>query len=400
MIFAIVDVETTGVYNKDRILEIGIVQMDDAGNTLREFETLVNPMRDIGNSSEIHGIEARHVADAPTFAEVALKVLDLLREADVVVAHNFPFDWRMLCNEFERLGYSLPKDVNRLCTIQTFLRMKPGSPRHLPELCRLHGVEIEGHHSALTDARATANLLRKILHQQDFGKLVKVSWPAHTLAASTRFKPRGHDGATTPHFAVLDRLVSALPSHQGEDGEVLDTYFELLDRVFSDSILEASEAHELVDLANSLGMTAAQVANAHEMYFRELVAVAVRDGYISELEREHLNAVSRALGLNISPELGQLEALRLYPRDLSGKTVCFTGEMRGKVNGKAVDRKTLESLASGLGLVVKSGVNKKLDLLVVKDPYSMSGKAQKAREYRIPVVAEQVFWNWAGVQAT
>lgn len=396
MIFSIVDVETTGLYNKDRIVEIGIVQMDDSGNTLGEFESLINPMRDIANSS-IHGIEARHVADAPTFAEVAATVLEFLQGADILVAHNFPFDWRMLSHEFERLGYNLPKGVNSLCTMKAFQMLDPGCPRRLAALCSMYEIPIE-HHSALSDARATAELLKIALGALEFGQPSEVSWQPHAMTLSTKCKPRGSDGAGTPRYAVLERLVSALPSHQGEGA--LDTYLELLDRVFADSILEESEAHELVDLANSLGLSAPQVQRAHEMYFGELVAVAVRDGYVSELEREHLNAVSHALGLDVAPDLRQLEALRLYPRDLSGKTVCFTGEMRGKVDGQLVDRKALEQLAAGFGLQVKGNVNKKLDLLVVKDPYTMSGKAKKAREYRVPIVSEQVFWNWAGVQAT
>lgn len=41
-------------------------------------------------------------------------------------------------------------------------------------------------------------------------------------------------------------------------------------------------------------------------------------------------------------------------------------------------------MVSELGVVVRGGVSKKLDLLVVKDP----------------LVSERVFWNWLGVQVT
>ena len=59
MHFCVFDVETTGFNpKKDRILEIGLVLMDEDGATIDEFESLVNPMRDIGNS-EIHGVEAK-----------------------------------------------------------------------------------------------------------------------------------------------------------------------------------------------------------------------------------------------------------------------------------------------------------------------------------------------------
>ena len=48
-------------------------------------------------------------------------------------------------------------------------------------------------------------------------------------------------------------------------------------------------------------------------------------------------------------------------------------------------------------MTVQKGVTKKLDLLVTADPYTQSSKAKKARDYGIPILAEQVFWNWLGV---
>ena len=46
--FAVVDTETTGFGKTDRILEIGIVLVD--GNEMvQEWETLINPERDISN---------------------------------------------------------------------------------------------------------------------------------------------------------------------------------------------------------------------------------------------------------------------------------------------------------------------------------------------------------------
>jgi DNA polymerase-3 subunit epsilon len=50
------------------------------------------------------------------------------------------------------------------------------------------------------------------------------------------------------------------------------------------------------------------------------------------------------------------------------------------------------------GLLVKHSVSKKLDMLVVSDPYTQSSKAKKAREYGVKIVAEPVFWNMLGVR--
>jgi DNA polymerase III subunit epsilon len=69
--FAVVDVETTGLYpSVDRVVEIGVVVTDRWGNVQLEYETLVNPERDVGPTS-IHGLTAAMVLKAPRFAEIA-----------------------------------------------------------------------------------------------------------------------------------------------------------------------------------------------------------------------------------------------------------------------------------------------------------------------------------------
>jgi DNA polymerase-3 subunit epsilon len=49
------------------------------------------------------------------------------------------------------------------------------------------------------------------------------------------------------------------------------------------------------------------------------------------------------------------------------------------------------------GLIIKSGVSNKLDYLVTADPNSLSGKARKAKDLGIRIVAEPVFWNMIGL---
>ena len=71
-----VDLETTGAnFANDRIIEIGIVQVDQDG--AREWSSLVNPEREISPFiSRLTGIENSMVVGAPTFAEVADEVGD------------------------------------------------------------------------------------------------------------------------------------------------------------------------------------------------------------------------------------------------------------------------------------------------------------------------------------
>ena len=65
-----------------------------------------------------------------------------------------------------------------------------------------------------------------------------------------------------------------------------------------------------------------------------------------------------------------------------------------------MSRITAEDLATKAGLEVVHSVTKKLDLLVVADPQTQSGKAKKARRHGTRIVHEPVFWKALGVEVT
>lgn len=61
--YAVVDVSATGFHAaRNRIVEMAIVGMDQAGTVEWARTTLINPQRDVGPTS-VHGIRARDVAD-------------------------------------------------------------------------------------------------------------------------------------------------------------------------------------------------------------------------------------------------------------------------------------------------------------------------------------------------
>ena len=69
---AVVDLETTGFRpQSDRIVEVAVVTLSLSDLSIcDEFDTLLNPERDIG-AQHIHGISPDMVVGAPTFREVA-----------------------------------------------------------------------------------------------------------------------------------------------------------------------------------------------------------------------------------------------------------------------------------------------------------------------------------------
>jgi len=102
---AVIDVETTGVYSTDRIVEVAVLTLDCDGRVHDEFETLVQPIRDVG-PTWLHGIDASMLRGAPTFADVAHHIASRLDGA-IVVGHNVRFDMRMIGNELASAGIDI-----------------------------------------------------------------------------------------------------------------------------------------------------------------------------------------------------------------------------------------------------------------------------------------------------
>lgn len=113
---AVVDLETTGLSpgRHDRVIEIGIVIGTPSGTVIREYETLINPRRDIG-PTRIHGITSGELIHAPSFDAIAGDIGVMLSKSQVIAGHNVSFDWQFLIKEYSRLELELPR-IPLLCT--------------------------------------------------------------------------------------------------------------------------------------------------------------------------------------------------------------------------------------------------------------------------------------------
>lgn len=397
--FAVVDLETTGLYpSTDRVVEVAVVQLDRETEITGEFCTLIDPRRDIG-PTRIHGIKAADVIGAPTFAAAAAAVWQLLT-GRVLVAHNATFDVRFLDTEFSRCGVRLPPPPV-MCTMQLashYLRDLPA--RSLTACCDAAGVSLSQHHSALHDARAAARLLAlfRAAHRR-----LPSSWEealtSAMLAAWVPSPPQGQFRAVTRDQQTLRRasqrpplagLVDRLPRGTGGD---TDAYLGVLDRVLEDRIVTGDELASLTALALDLGLTRDAAGQAHRQYLTHVSAAAWQDSQVTDAERADLLEVSRLLGVPAPEALTILEDARENPRQPqrtpaatlhARDRVVFTGDMN-------MNRTEIEALAAAAGLHVTSSVSARTTLVVAADPYSQSGKASLARKLGIRMVTEQVF---------
>lgn len=133
-----------------------------------------------------------------------------------------------------------------------------------------------------------------------------------------------------------------------------------------------------------------------------MAAAALADAVLTPTERGDLAAVAGLLDLDPAAVETALRSAPGEPsgisasQDLTGLSVCFTGALAGMMDGDLITRAEAQELATQAGLIVKGGVSKGLDLLVVADPDSQSGKARRARELGTRVMAEAVFWRAIG----
>ena len=164
--YCVVDLETTGGAETDRITEIGAVKVR-GGEVLGEFQTLVNPRTHVPPLiAVLTGITNTMVAAAPTLREV-LPAFLAFAQGTVVVAHNAPFDTGFLRRACENLGYPYPRwPVLDTATLARVILLRDEVPNcKLGTLARHFRTTVTPNHRALTDAQATVDVLHGLMER-------------------------------------------------------------------------------------------------------------------------------------------------------------------------------------------------------------------------------------------
>lgn len=134
-----------------------------------EFYSLIQPETWFDQfNTQIHGIRKEDVADSPKFPEVWQAMQQYFTEDQLVVAHNMPFDKRILQGTLNYYGLRSPK-FKTLCTVQSSRKLLRTLPNHkLNTVAAHYGIPFN-HHHALDDARACATIL--INQVKEYGAL-------------------------------------------------------------------------------------------------------------------------------------------------------------------------------------------------------------------------------------
>lgn len=163
----VVDLETTGTDPRaDAITEIGAVKVR-GGEVLGEFRTFVDPQRPIpAYIASLTGITDASVAGAPSIRTVLPMFLDFVGEA-ALVAHNARFDIGFLSAQAALCEITWPRPLvlDTLTLARTVYRRDEVRDHKLSTLARHVGASITPDHRALSDARATVDVLHAIIER-------------------------------------------------------------------------------------------------------------------------------------------------------------------------------------------------------------------------------------------
>ena len=164
--FVVFDCETTGLLpHKDELVQLGAVRTYRNRLIVGEsIDRLIDPGRPIPTAStRVHQITNAMVNGAPLPKTVVSEFHHFARDA-VIVAHNAPFDMAFVRRHGNEMGLRWPQPI--LDTVLLSAIIYGPTERHtLDALCNRLGVLIPEHlrHTALGDARATAEVLCKML---------------------------------------------------------------------------------------------------------------------------------------------------------------------------------------------------------------------------------------------
>ncbi|EEI27821.1 AAA domain-containing protein [Corynebacterium glucuronolyticum] len=383
--FAVLNVKTSGISERDRIIEIGIVLATLNGKVEGTYTTLINPRRSFSDSA-IHGISERMTVAAPVFEEVADDIAELL-DRRILIAHDAPFVSKQLGREFSRSNVKAIHLNDGYCTMSHSPKLLGSSGRSLSSALDAAGLKNEHSHCALDDAMATANLLNVLLHKG----AIAAKYPAMQFVSAIH--PRRTPTVTrefvemTESTSWISQIIDQLPTSGEAD---IDEFMQLLDIVMLDREVSTHERLDLYKQAVNLGLSQQDINRARMQYLRQVIRIALSDSVLSEEEIEDINRVAEVLEIDQGTVSRMISAMQRSSETSDAPTFALQPGDRIAFTGPTVLHSvgSWEKITRNHSLVV-ADLDKSTVILVAADPDTMNKKAQKARNFKIPIINEQ-----------
>lgn len=154
--YCVVDIECSASDPaKGQVIEVGAVMLEGR-QEIGRFESLVHTKEIPPVIETLTGISLADVQDAPSLGSV-LEAFRLFLGDAVFVAHNVGFDYYFLSASFEQQGFG-PMLNRKLCTIDLAQKTIESERYGLDFLKEVLGIQEEGRHRALADAKSAAHI--------------------------------------------------------------------------------------------------------------------------------------------------------------------------------------------------------------------------------------------------
>ena len=161
--FCVIDLETTGLNTKtDEMIAFACVPVHELKLLVNNaYYTLVKPEKYNIKSMKYHGISIDDLKNAPTFKEVAYKILETLD--GIIVGHSVEFDYRFLKKSFKKIGINFKKNIIDIVSIEKWLAKKNNNLEldlTIEGLMNRYGLNDYYRHNAFADAFFTAQIFQ------------------------------------------------------------------------------------------------------------------------------------------------------------------------------------------------------------------------------------------------
>ena len=163
----VLDTETTGLdhENGHRIVEIGIIELENHIPTGSNFHHYLNPERDSDKrAQEVHGLSREFLSDKPKFADIADEFIDYISDSKIII-HNASFDVSFINAELTRCNIKELSDDNIIDTLVLAKKKFMGQSVSLDSLCRKYNIDLTERevHGALKDAKLLASVYLELI---------------------------------------------------------------------------------------------------------------------------------------------------------------------------------------------------------------------------------------------
>lgn len=171
MLTVIFDTETTGLpknaavplSRQPKIIEFGAVLVDEQYNVLDSINQLINPGEEITEEiTKITGITNEDLVGKPVFAEVEAQIRAFFERAQLMIAHNLPFDRKLVSFDLQRCGKieGFPWPQYALCTAAES-QIETGKRQKLTQVyLEVTGQPLAQTHRALDDVMALLEIVK------------------------------------------------------------------------------------------------------------------------------------------------------------------------------------------------------------------------------------------------